>query len=303
MTTLALTLPLDRVSPVRMPVRDLALGGTDSVTLLVSVVDRDSPDAAPIELTGGIGGPAVSMFVWPDGSRGRGWDGWGGCQDYGWGWYGGGIAGPATTLWTGVGTIVDAATGTFAIVVPAGTMGGWPRRCRWAVFFDAEGGGEAELLAEGHLHVRPMVSRAITPTIMLTDSNPAVLTDPDVNAIFLAGFIDGSGTPFSTPPEPTPPDPGETGVAKTDRSGAIALGGQAQVLMAANPARIGWSFQNKSTTDMWFNDLGAAADPASASSVYLPPGSYYESEYNGASVAAISLFGTTTAAAFVAKEW
>jgi hypothetical protein len=125
-----------------------------------------------------------------------------------------------------VGTIVDAATGTFAIVVPAGTMGGWPRRCRWAVFFDAEGGGEAELLAEGHLHVRPMVSRAITPTIMLTDSNPAVLTDPDVNAIFLAGFIDGSGTPFSTPPEPTPPDPGETGVAKTDRSGAGADGGQ-----------------------------------------------------------------------------
>ena len=85
---------------MRVPIRDLALGSTDSVTLLVSVVDRDSPDALPIELTGGIGGPAVSMFVWPDGSRRGcgGWDGWGGCQDYGWGWpWGtgiGGVAGP-----------------------------------------------------------------------------------------------------------------------------------------------------------------------------------------------------------------
>jgi hypothetical protein len=189
MTTLSLTLPLDRVSPVRVPVRDLALGGTDSLTLNVSIVDRDSPDALPIDLTGGLGGPAVSMFVWPDGRRRGhgGWDGWGGCQDYGWGWYGGGIAGPATTLWAGTGAIINAATGTFAILIPAGTMGGWPRRCRWAVLFDADGGGEVELLAEGHLHVRPMVSRAIAPLIMLTDPNPAVLTDPETGVIMLAG--------------------------------------------------------------------------------------------------------------------
>jgi hypothetical protein len=188
-TILALTLPLDRVSPIRVPIRDLALGGTDSLTLTISIVDRDSPDALPIELTGGIGGPSVSMFVWPDGRRRGygGWDGWGGCQDYGWGWYGGGVAGPATTLWAGAGVIINAATGTFAILIPAGTMGGWPRRCRWAVLFDADGGGEAELLAEGHLHVRPMVSRAIAPVIMLTDANPAVLTDPVTEAIFLAG--------------------------------------------------------------------------------------------------------------------
>src|SRR4249920_2269947 len=99
MTTLALTLPLDRISPVRVPTRDLVLGGTDSVTLLVSIVDRDSPDALPIELSGGIGGPAVSMFVWPDsrGCHGPYFGGWGCDWDYGWGgWHG---AGPA--LWTG----------------------------------------------------------------------------------------------------------------------------------------------------------------------------------------------------------
>ena len=193
MTTFNITLPLDRTSPVHIPIRDLVLGGTDSGTLLVSVVDRDSPDALPIDLTGGIGGPAVSLFVWPDGYR-WGWGGWGGWgygsggyHDYGWGWHGGGVAGPGTVLWAGTGTILDAASGTFVIAIPAGTMGRWPRRCRWAIFFDADGGGTAELLAEGHLHVRPMVSRAIAPLIMLTDPNPAVLTDVEVEAIYLAG--------------------------------------------------------------------------------------------------------------------
>jgi hypothetical protein len=197
MTTFALTLPLDRISPVRVPTRDLVLGSTDSVTLMVSVVDRDSPDALPIELSGGIGGPAVTMFVWPDsrGCHGPYFGGWGCDWDYGWGgWHG---AGPA--LWTGFATLDDMTTGTFAIKVPAGTMSGWPRRCRWVIFFDTDGGGEAELLAEGRLHIRPMLSRAIDPLIMLTDPNPAVLTDPNAEAIFLTGssssaFLGPAGT-------------------------------------------------------------------------------------------------------------
>jgi hypothetical protein len=93
------------------------------------------------------------------------------------------------------------------------------------------------------------------------------------------------------------------GVTKVDRSGAIALGGQAQQLMAANPDRRGWSFQNKSNSNLWFNDVGGNADPVASSSTYLPPGSYYESEPGGASVAAISLVGDVTGAQFVAKEW
>ena len=101
MTQLAVTLPIDRVSPVRIPVRDLVLGGTDSLTLCVTVVECDNPDAPPIELTGGIGGPAVSLFVWP-GGYGPGY-GWGGCHDYGWGWHGGGVAGPGTALWSATG--------------------------------------------------------------------------------------------------------------------------------------------------------------------------------------------------------
>ena len=48
---------------------------------------------------------------------------------------------------------------------------------------------------------------------------------------------------------------GGTGVTKTDRSGTIALGGQAQALMPANASRKGWSFQNRSGGSMWFDDL------------------------------------------------
>jgi len=93
------------------------------------------------------------------------------------------------------------------------------------------------------------------------------------------------------------------GVTKVDHSGVVTLGGAAQTLMVANAARGGWSFQNKSTSDMYFDDLGNNASPTSNSSVYLPPGAYYESEPNGASAKAVSLYGTVTNAPFVAKEW
>ena len=128
----------------------------------------------------------------------------------------GGVAGPGTVLWSATGTVLDAASGTFAILIPAGTMGGWPRRCRWAVYFDADGGGEAELLAEGHLHVRTMVSRAITPLIMLTDTNPAVLTDPVTGVIYLGGV------PI---PSSSPGPPGGLPIAGTTTLGGITVDG------------------------------------------------------------------------------
>lgn len=186
MTQQALTLPYTRVSPTRIPTRDLVLGGTDSLTLSVTVVDRDDPDAAPIELTGGLGGPACSLFVWPDG-YGWGYGGSGCDRDYGWGSWPGGVAGPGTVLWSATGAVSATTPGTFDIFIPAGTMGGWPLRCRWAVLLDFNGGGGAELLAEGHLHVRPMVSRAITPVIMLTDPAQPVLTDDAGEVILLDG--------------------------------------------------------------------------------------------------------------------
>ena len=96
---------------------------------------------------------------------------------------------------------------------------------------------------------------------------------------------------------------GNVGVTKTDQSGIITLGGLSQLLMSANSARRGWSIQNKSVNNMWFNDLGFDANPSANNSTYLPPGAYYESENNGASISSISIVGDVTNSQFVAKEW
>jgi hypothetical protein len=93
------------------------------------------------------------------------------------------------------------------------------------------------------------------------------------------------------------------GVTKTDRSGMIAVGGTAQTLMGPNVDRRGWSFQNRSAADMYFDDVGNPANSMSSTSVYLPPGTYYESEPGGASGAAVSVYCALTNAQFVAKEW
>ena len=89
----------------------------------------DNADALlPIALSGGIGGPAVSLFVW----HGAATAGVGAAATTtAWGWHGGGVAGPGTPCcWSANrhAPFDDTATGTFAIAIPAGTMGTWPRR-------------------------------------------------------------------------------------------------------------------------------------------------------------------------------
>lgn len=117
------------------------------------------------------------------------------------------------------------------------------------------------------------------------------------------GYADANSSQWVASANPSPGDGSMYGVTKTDRSGAITLNNTAQTLMVANTARRGWSLQNKSTGNMWFQDLGGTASTTGNNSTYLPPGAYYESEFDGASVAAISVISDTTGAQFVAKEW
>jgi hypothetical protein len=156
------------------------------------------------------------------------------------------------------------------------------------------GGGIPEAPTDGNTYGRGSAAwKTVLPTTGGTLSGPLTLAADPVSALAAATkqYVDTNIMAIIG------------GVTKTDRSGVITLGGTAQVLMPANPSRNGWSFQNKSVGNMWFNDLSGGADPASNSSTYLPPGAYYESETGGASVAAISLIGDTTGAQFVAKEW
>ena len=186
MTTVALILPLGRVSPVRIPVRGLVLGGTDNSRCWspwsIAIVPARCPSSSPAALAA-----AVSLFVWPDG-YGRG---------YGWGKL------PRLRLGRSVWRRRRRTPARCCGRPPARSwarhQGRSPSSSRPAPW--AAGRGVAvgpstsartavarpKLLAEGHLHVRTMVSRAITPLIMLTDTNPAVLTDPETEVILLAG--------------------------------------------------------------------------------------------------------------------
>ena len=87
----------------------------------------------------------------------------------------------------------------------------------------------------------------------------------------------------------------------TDRSGTITAGGVAQVLMALNNDRTGFWLQNLSAGDLYILAGGTAL--AGQPCLLIPSGALYEAPLNGVPVAAISIYGATTAQAFSAREW
>lgn len=90
-------------------------------------------------------------------------------------------------------------------------------------------------------------------------------------------------------------------VSVVNKSGTITTGGTAQVAIAENSKRIGFWIQNVSAGDLYVNDVGTAA--ATGSSVKIAAGSIYESPAMGCVTGDISIFGATTAQAFVAREY
>ncbi|HXI77921.1 MAG TPA: hypothetical protein VNH21_12335 [Steroidobacteraceae bacterium] len=141
MTDYTLILPYDRASPAHIPRRDLVLSAADSLSLRITVVESDNPNAGALTGMGVPGGPGCTLIIWSDG---RNW----------WGDYGAPtFACPGYALWTGAATISDA-VGSFELFIPAGTMAAWPPRCSWAVRLDFDTGTQGEVIAHGSLHVR-----------------------------------------------------------------------------------------------------------------------------------------------------
>lgn len=165
MTIQTLVLPYLRTLPVRIPCRDLVLGGADCLALEVSIVERDSPSAEALVVTGGIGGPVLTMLVAPDTTHCRSWD------------YGAPAIGPGRVIWSGTGTISTTSPGTFDVHFGTASMASWPRRCIWMIQLDWNNSGDTQMLSWGHLHVMPTVARLAPQDFMLTDPLPAVLTD------------------------------------------------------------------------------------------------------------------------------
>jgi hypothetical protein len=86
--------------------------------------------------------------------------------------------------------------------------------------------------------------------------------------------------------------------AGTNRSGSITTGGTAQVLAAANPARVSLTAQNISTTDLWVNETGGTAAASTAGSFRVVAGGAFSVSTNQA----ISVFGATTGQTWTATE-
>lgn len=167
-----LILPYLRTSPIHIPRRDLVLSSADSLTLRVTIVESDDPSAQALFLTGGIGGPSARLLIWADGGERFRWD------------YGAPSLCRNNLLWASAGVIADA-IGSFDIVIPAGAMACWPRRCGWAVQLDFDSDTQSQMLAGGSLHVVWSVSAAIDHTLILTDDGIPITTD-DLSALLEA---------------------------------------------------------------------------------------------------------------------
>lgn len=161
-------LPYLRGTPIHIPRRDLVVGGADSVLLEIGVVESDNPWAQAIVLTGGIGGPALRMTVWP----------WSYAR---WPWDYGRPAQPHSVLWSGAGTISRAKLGTFDLRIPLATAMSWPVRCIYALQLDWDAGTLSETLAQGAIHVRraTVVAAPFASLALLTDDGTPILTDTD----------------------------------------------------------------------------------------------------------------------------
>lgn len=162
-------LPYLRGTPIHIPRRDLVIGGADSVMLEIGVVESDNPSSQSLVLTGGIGGPALRMNVWPRSYVDWSWD------------YGRPSPGPRSVLWSGAATISATKLGTFELRIPIATAMCWPVRCTYAIQLDWDAGTLSETLAQGMLHVRraTVIAPRISVTLLTDDSIP-IHTDDDI---------------------------------------------------------------------------------------------------------------------------
>lgn len=83
-----------------------------------------------------------------------------------------------------------------------------------------------------------------------------------------------------------------------DRSGSIANGGAAQVVAAANAARVALDLQNISAGDLWVSENGSPAVIGAAGSYKVPAGG----TFSASTSRSISIIGATTAQAWTATE-
>ncbi len=144
-------------------------------------------------------------------------------------------------------------------------------------------------------------------TLLVKDANTAVqslstMQDAAQNLVPVhvpAAVTGGVAVPVST----TTPLPvvNAAGMAASDGSGAIAIGGTAQTLFGGITPASGWLVCNNSTGALYVSDVGAAS--AGGSSIQIAAGATFVTPSGYKPPGAVSIFGATTGQVFAARRW
>jgi hypothetical protein len=147
-------------------------------------------------------------------------------------------------------------------------------------------------IAPGHALRLPNEPSGNSPnqrTMAMPDQLPTVGGDAGPREAVPVILVDASGNLS---------DAGAPLQAGTDRSGAIAAGGTAQQLAAANTVRRSLKGQNISAGDLWINENGGTAAADTAGSYKVPAGATFSVGTNRA----VSIVGALTGQKFSATE-
>jgi len=164
-TLIPFAVEVTRASPLRMPVRNLAISRGDDVTLALTIFDTagNALDLTQCVLTATV----MHGGAWPS-SYGAGY-GYGAHCDYGLGW----LTEPHRILWHATATPIDPLLGTAQVTMPREVTGCWSGRYEMLLSLDGAAGGA--IIARGSLDVRggivmprPVIdSVALLPTAVL----------------------------------------------------------------------------------------------------------------------------------------
>jgi hypothetical protein len=178
MSMLAMTLPWRHATPLHTPRRDLVADASDSLSLTVTLVEDDTPDAPPADLVTGPTFPGFTLAITTT-RECHGWD------------YGSMMPIIGSVLWSGAGVIDATLPGTVDFSVPPGTMAAFPHRCGWTVRV-AHDATRQDTLCSGILNV----------------SGQTWSTAPDSGGGGNMISSDSMAVWFSTLPTTLPPTPG-----------------------------------------------------------------------------------------------
>lgn len=144
----AMTLPLARRSPLVIPRRDLVLDSGDALTLQLTLVEADRPDAALLDLVGI--GPRVVLSIWHTTQ-----------------WCDYGLPPAGRAVLRQVEGTIQATPGRADVVLTRGALSGYGRRLGWTLQLDY--GGDLSAIAWGALHLQSGAVLVERLTDLLTD--------------------------------------------------------------------------------------------------------------------------------------